>query len=377
MRAHVLAVLLVAACRFSSPMAGDTPGGDDAMVPVDAPPDISFDGPVECYGNGLGVNVCMTEPTMPLMIMGTPIDTDTSQLCRPANPTTLCVLGGTDVTIDMHVVVSGSRPLVIVATGNLLVKAAGNLDVASHHDHRGPGSDGTPCTTGVDPDPNDGGGGRGGSMTLAGGNGGTGLVGSPHNGAGGIAAAAMIPTTLRGGCPGSDGGGGGNRGVKGHGGGAVYLFASSSIQIDGTIDASGGGGGGADTGQDGGGGGGSGGVIAFDAHDLTFADGANIYANGGGGGEGSSAFLGGMDGKDPTSPTMAAAGGGDTAVSRAGTGGAGSVGTNAGVGGNSAGTDPNFPPSLDGGGGGGGGGGAIFVFCADRPENGHVSPPMQ
>ena len=257
MRAGLLSLLVVAACHYSEPTTGI--GGDDGSIMIDAPPDISFDGPVECYGNGLGVSVCMTAPTMPLMVVGGSIDSDHSTLCLPANPTTLCVLGGTDVTIDMHVVVSGSRPLVIVATGNLTLKGGGNLDVASHHNSRGPGSDGTPCTVGVDPDPNDGGGGRGGSMTIAGGNGGTGLVGSQNNGAGGIAAAAMIPQTLRGGCPGSDGGGGAHHGVKGHGGGAVYLFANDSMEIDGTIDASGGGGGGADTGQDGGGGGGSGG----------------------------------------------------------------------------------------------------------------------
>jgi hypothetical protein len=78
------------------------------------------------------------------------------------------------------------------------------------------------------------------------------------------AAPASNATELRGGCAGYDGGGGGNRGGRGHGGGAVYLFAGESIQIDGAINASGGGGFGAGSGQDGGGGGGSGGLIAFD-----------------------------------------------------------------------------------------------------------------
>jgi hypothetical protein len=365
-------VLLVAACKYNEPL-GPSPGGDDAPT-ADAPPDIAFDGPVECYGTGLGVNVCLNPPTMDLNLMGptTDVDTDHSPLCVPANPTTLCVLAGKMVSIDTHLVVVGSRPLVIVATGALSVKAAAIVDVASHHGRRGPGSDTGSCGIGTDPDMNGGGGGRGGSLGSAGGNGGTGN----NNGIGAIAGAAQVVTSFRGGCPGSDGGGGGNRGAKGHGGGAVYLFGATSIQVDGTIDASGGGGSGAGDGQDGGGGGGSGGVIVFDTPTLGFAGGANIYANGGGGGEGSAALVSGGDGSDPNSPTMASSGGGDNPLSNAGVGGDGSVGTTPGLSGTSAGVDTTPQLGLDGGGGGGGGGGAIFVFQASRPSSGHVSPPI-
>src|SRR5262249_19050576 len=163
MRAALGPVLFVAACRFSSPSLG---GGDDG-VPGDAPPDVGFDGPVECFGTGLGVNVCLAMPTMPLMLGGpnTTIDTDHSMLCQPANPTTYCVLAGTTVTIDTHLSAFGSRPLVIVAETTLTTKGGAVIDVASHHNQRGPGANpSSVCLIGSDPDPNRGGGGRGGSF---------------------------------------------------------------------------------------------------------------------------------------------------------------------------------------------------------------------
>src|SRR5258705_9567905 len=122
MRAHFFAVVLVAACRYNEPTVG-IGAGDDGGV-VDVPPDIAFDGPVECYGTGLGVQACLPQPMQPVNLMGGTmlLNTDSSPLCTPANPTTLCVLAGTDVTIDTQLVVSGSRALVIVATGALTVK---------------------------------------------------------------------------------------------------------------------------------------------------------------------------------------------------------------------------------------------------------------
>ena len=113
------------------------------------------------------------EPMQPVNLMGGTmlLDTDHSPLCTPANLTTLCVLAGT-TSRSTRIVVSGSRLLVIVAT-DVDGEGRWQLDVASHHDHRGPASDPTACLTGVAPDPNKGGGGAG-AATTGGGNGGNG-----------------------------------------------------------------------------------------------------------------------------------------------------------------------------------------------------------
>ncbi|HEV7558313.1 MAG TPA: hypothetical protein VGO00_22745, partial [Kofleriaceae bacterium] len=268
-------LLFVAGCSFHSAAApageADAPIADAAVI-SDAPPDVTLQGVVKCYGNGFGVSVCITEPTAPLMLdANTEINTDTSSLCIPANPTTFCVLAGTAVQVSATIGATGKRPLVLLATAtDLHVAATGSIDVASHRNrddqHTGGGADGTPCTTGMPPDDTDGhgGGGEGGSFGGGGGNGGIGYNG----GQGGIAGGAATIDLFRGGCPGFHGAGGDNSGGAGHGGGAVYLYAEHMVMVDGTINASGESGGGADTGSDGGGGGGSGGMIVFDAEML-------------------------------------------------------------------------------------------------------------
>ena len=366
-------LVLVAGCSFHSAAESgaesDAPIADAAIV-VDVPPDVTLQGAIKCYGNGFGVNVCISEPTTGLMLdTNAEIDTDTSTLCIPANPTTFCVLAGTSIEVSATIGATGTRPLVLIATDTDL-HVTGTIDVASHrgnsNQHTGAGADGTPCLTGMPPDDTNGhgGGGEGGSFGGAGGNGGIGA-----NGQGGIAGAAASITLFRGGCPGYHGAGGSNSGGGGHGGGAVYLFAKSTVSIDGTVNASGEAGGGASSGSDGGGGGGSGGMIVLDAATLQLASGANVFANGGGGGAGSGVLFTGGDGGESSS--AGSAGGGGGTLSAGAGGGSGSV---AGAGGGPGGT----AGPTGGGGAGGGGAGAIRITGgAGTATQGHVSPPWQ
>jgi hypothetical protein len=370
--------VFVAGCSFHASNGASATGEADAPLAdaegmFDAPPDVTLQGEVDCYGHGFGVSVCITKPTAPLALAtDVVIDTDTSPACIPANPTTYCVLAGTKIDVTAKIGATGQRPLVLIASDmDLHVTATGSIDVASHRNSDnqkvGAGADGTPCVTGTLPDDNNGhgGGGEGGSFGGAGGNGGIGA-----DGQGGIAGPAATITVFRGGCPGFNGAGGANSGTRGHGGGAVYLFSDHMVGIDGTINASGAAGGGADTGSDGGGGGGSGGMIVFDADDLHLAAGANVFANGGGGGAGSGLLAGGFDGGEASSAGSSVGGGGT--FSDGGNGGDGSVG---GAGGGVGSSEKN---QLGGGGAGGGGAGAIRICGgASNSPQGLVSPPWQ
>jgi len=345
-------IALLAACSFRS--TATEPTG----VSPDAPSDTTETLPPNCFGTGLDVRVCLSAPPSgEFHVTSTrAIVTTGGSPCDP-DITTYCVIAGTAIRIDEGntLGVSGTRPLVLVSTSELVID--GVLDVASHFvtsQHAGPGADSPLCHAGTVAANH--GGGSGGSLGTKGGNGGA------VDGA--IAGGTLMPATLQGGCKGSDGSLAG--GQLGHGGGAVYLIATT-ISVNGLIKASGESGAGATGGGRGGGGGGSGGMIVFDTPALAVAPTAQIFANGGGGGEGTGGNMG-NDGIDALGPSAGGLGGGG--ASTGGDGGPGGFGTTDG-GAGAAGSNAN-----EGGGGGGGGAGIIQVFRAPIPSSGMVSPPF-
>ena len=315
-----------------------------------------------CTGTGT-YQVCVQKPAATVALTGA-FDTDTSNKCT--NPFSgwaggqpmSCFVVGTTITVTGTLTVTGSRPLVLVASNSITVN--GTLDASSHiaGATSGPGSPfGTCAGSNGSNNSNGGGGGAGGSFMTAGGDGSDGTGGA--RGTAGPAVAA--PTVLRAGCDGHIGGtgtGGGtskNPGPAGNGGGVVYLVAVNSITLasGSVIDASGAGGSapGANN-SAGGSGGGSGGMIKLDAPTIT-ATGAIVMANGGGGGTGSTSNTNGNNGNDPSTgaPTTPAAGG--LASGQAGAGGDGFAGaTGATAGSPTSGSNRN--PGGSGGGGGGG-----------------------
>ena len=343
----------------------DAPGSivDGATSNVDA----AIDGPsMFCYGDPQGlVTPCFaTEPSGDLVLPAS-IDTTNDALCSSGVlnvPSTVCVVAGANINVadGMTVAVTGSRPLVLVATRTITIGPDGVLDVASHRSSASPdttaqigaGSDPVGgCDPGVAPRASNGG--AGGTFVAPGGAGGSGESG----GAGGMPGAGQ-PITLRGGCSGQagspDGGSGGGRGQGGHGGGAVYLIART-ITNGGTINASGEGGArGRASGNAPAGGGGSGGLIGLDAPTITNFH--LVFANGGGGGEGADGPNSGLPGAEATGVGAANGGAGGGFGGNGGVGGAGGTSggmSSGGMGGSSA---------ADGGGGGGGSTGVIKVY---------------
>jgi hypothetical protein len=300
-----------------------------------------------CYGAD-PYAVCPTSlPTTPLMMSS--LDTTTG--CDEVLPIG-CVVAGTDVTIDSHITVRGSRPLVIFAPGTITITPMGILDVAGGAApgagaNLACGSDATAPTTSN----GNGGGGGGGSFATRGGGGGNGGGGAT----GGLATTAIAPAVLEGGCDGDPGANGGpdTAGTRGFAGGGVYLLAAQRLSIMGTIVASGGGGGGGHAPKGGAGGGGSGGMIVLSAPMIDVTMATQLLADGGGGGGGGA----NMNGSDGGQPVGGKGGNNDD-------GGAGANGANAAQAGTS---------SSDGGGAGGGGAGVIHVV-GGSVAGAHVSP---
>jgi hypothetical protein len=335
---------------------------DAAMITSDA--DMADAAP-SCYGGGL-LSICPTiEPTAAVALSGA-INTQSSPLCRPytgANQNAYCVVQGTSVSITASVRATGTKPLVILATGTITI--TGTLDVSDGGANFNPSNcaaAGTPMTAQ---------GGAGGSFTGAGGAG-----GGVASGLGPASGATTSTPSVRGGCNGANGSGT-TAGVGGRGGGAVYLIAGTSISVasTGTINAIGGvgtgagaSGGGASAGA-GGGGGGAGGFVGFDAPAVTVA--GIVFANGGGGGEGATPLKDGNDGAASASPSTAGSGGAGGAP-RGGNGGAGSAGANRAGGNASAGGLCDRGGAA--GGGGGGGAGMIYIHPA-QTLGGQVAPP--
>ena len=367
MRGWLLALLV--GCGFQHGAVQATGDGsppdvaaNDTSVPGDAP---------RCFGSAGSVvgQIClMAPPEMPVALT-MPIDTGPAsmQCASGATPTTYCVVAGTAISVAQGVTVGahGPRPLVLVSSSTIVVM--GTIDVASHMSGTpqptGAGA-GTGCT-GTTP-ATGGGGGFGGTFGTSGGDGGGSM--NPNGNGGRVAMPATV-ATLVGGCTGGKGAGS-KGGTGGAGGGAVALIAVTSIEIDGTINASGAG---ALTASGftpntiyGGGGGGAGGMIVLDAPMLSGA--GTIMANGGGGAQASDYTGVGGSGNDPSSATAAAAGGYDNTQPYGGRGGDGAFGSTAAT----AGHD-NTAGSW-GGGGGGGGVGVVKVYSGSSAP-GTVSPP--
>jgi hypothetical protein len=346
--------------------------GDKSNVCVDpqppgidaGTPDVSVDAPLDtqaCYGTGF-VRVCLAAaPTQPRTIAtSTTINTDDPSMCDTtmSGADNYCVLVGTTITVNATLRATGTKPLVLIASGSITVNEL--IDVGSHRPNAtnpefiGAGADPATCMPGTPAGARAGG--AGGSFTGKGGNGGNAAGTGAGTGGRAVNGTTNI-TELRGGCPGQDGNGGG-AGTGGHGGGAVYLIANNRIDITGPgINAAGEGGApGAPSGgiSSGAGGGGAGGMIGFDAPTITCI--SLLLANGGGGGEGSGEVTTGVPGEDPS--TTAAAAGGAGGIAIGGDGGAGSAGAAGGNGGNASNGTSNS--GFDGGGGGGGGGAGLI-----------------
>ena len=389
MRRLLFIVIAFAACTKQNPdfcpAHPEDPrcGGDiQDAPPMDGDGSNTTTDAIVCLGNG-NFRVCFNQPNQPVSFGDpTTIDTTSDPLCLQSQPMdwmsggqpAACFIIGSGINLP-NVNVVGSRPLVLIATGNININ--GMLDVASHNvgPKVGPGAPGT-CMATAEPGDYDGntklagGGGAGGSFFgLPGRNGGVGHVTAA---AGGIAAASLTvaPVTLRAGCNGQNGGDGQNGtntgGGGGAGGGAVYLLAGQSIAFSatGAINASGAG---ATAGGDqgGGGGGGSGGMIVLYANSITAAVGARMLANGGGAGAGGNNG-GPMAGKDPPPATPLTQAGSTMGCGGCGVGGAGAA--------------HNMPAQVGGDGGssegGGGGGGGLGYIRTNQLIQNIVSSPV-
>jgi hypothetical protein len=346
----------------------DGGGVDDVSATTDAR---------RCFGTEL--EVCLDPlPTDPIADLSGTLDTETSPSCL-ASVAAACVVAATDVTVPSGktLQVTGSRPLVVIATGTLTI--AGTLDASSHAVpvKAGPGALGATCNA-FAATPSARGGGAGGSFAGLGGSG-AGAI-TPTTGNGGEPPAVITTIEFRAGCPGQNSGGPtANRfGLGGLGGGAVYVMAGTAIDVSGSVTASGAPGTGGECtdasaclggsgNAHGAGGGGSGGMIILEAPVVSVT--GAVFADGGGGGEGSSSTINGNDGKVPDG-NAAAPGGGLEA-------GAPSNGGNGGAGSHAAIAAANAEPGDDPGAGGGGGGGAGVIRLHGAPSiagGGSVSP---
>jgi hypothetical protein len=269
-----------------------------------------------------------------------------------------CFVVGTTITSSGGATtVTGTRPLVLLATDSISLDK--DLAASSRRGQSdGPGANYAMCAPyGTPPGANDngGGGGAGASFMTQGGSGGTGNNTAASAGAA-LAADTASPTILRGGCKGQPGGDGpapGSGGGGASGGGAIYLVAGTSITLAGNIHVHASGAGSAKGGHAaGGGGGGSGGMILLSAPTIS-ATGTKLSANGGGGSSGGDGNAGGHNGNDGNDPdpnqVTTAAGGGN------GPGGDGGDGYALG-----SSARPGVLGDNDNAGGGGGGGGGYI-----------------
>ncbi|MBL9012745.1 MAG: hypothetical protein JNL83_01125 [Myxococcales bacterium] len=350
MRGTLLSLVLACAgCSSDDAQAIDA-GAIDAPVTIDTLP---IDAQA-CFGTL--TRVCLpSAPTGTVILAGT-LDTATDPRCTVIEDPTagfLCVIAGGNLSIEATQV-TGSRPLVLVASGSITLEDA--IDAGSRRTplKLGPGARALPCAAsqvGLDGSGTAGGGGAGGSFGSPGGAGGKSAGATPT--LGGTPNPVVTVSSLRAGCSGGTGGGGSSTGsgTAGASGGAIALYAGSQIAIPatGAVYASGGGGWGAG----GGGGGGSGGLIVLEAPAIQIL--GKVVANGGGGGGGGEVQPGdpGADGTTAMH-AVAALGGGAQPPNTGGTGGDGAALAIEAEGGGA--------PALAGTGGGGGGGGGTGII---------------
>jgi hypothetical protein len=318
-----LAALALAACAFDgSGLDADDLGDDilDPNDPDDQPPPPPPDDPPpvidpgDCAGDALpfapsNVDRCAIPTPRDNLNLGQGtwvFDTDALTLAVDGRPaaiaaTAVAQRGGPELAVVAckrffvarggNVQVVGSRPLVLVAFGEIRIEGTVDASATGATAGGGAGSDAT-CGAGVgstggdqrdDFDHAGGAGGAGGGFGTAGGDGPAlaGSEGQPASTGGAPGGdASLVP--LRGGCRGGNGGNGG--GVGGAGGGAIQLVAQAQLRVNGTVSVAGGGGAGGTATSSGGGGGGSGGAILLEARSLEIR--GALTANGGGGGEG-------------------------------------------------------------------------------------------
>jgi hypothetical protein len=380
MRALLFTTLALVACNKENPDFCPAHPGEDGCPGMkidggsdDADTDATTIDARLGYGEG-EYAVALTMPAQgTLNFTGTPISTAaTSTTCNApsswmsGNQPDTCFVVATNINISSLVRVTGSRPLVLLATNKLTI--TGTLDAAGHLAGATPGAGpGAPFTNCISPtgtlqsSSGGGDGGAGGSFMSRGGNNGGGDGRSSSSTS--APADAASPLRLRAGCTGQTASGG-TPGAGGFAGGAVVLMAGGTIDITtGIVNASGGGGG-VPGGKAGGGGGGTGGMIALYAPTILTGSATRLAANGGGGASGGTGAQPGGE-TDPTTPSMAAQGG-----SSCSTGGDGNASAAAQSGGNGG--------SNCGGGGGGGGGGYIWISMDPTMALGQFSPaPLQ
>jgi hypothetical protein len=319
------------------------------LAGIGAPAPLEVDAPeIPCVVGGL--DLCLFSPPQAPLTVDVDFSVDTSRDCNlvvyaPPAPS-VCVIYASEIHVSATLSASGSRALVLAATG--LIEITGDVDVSSYRalGNVGAGADNASCEYNA---AGAYGGTAGGSFAGKGGNGGNGVGGNGTANLGAIATSAItIPETVRGGCRGGAGGA--------HSGGAVWFASASEIRVQssGHVLANGAGGrGGLGGFGEGTGGGGSGGMIRLAAPHLVIA--GLLTANGGGGAEGIDGEGNNMSasGTDGTAGTSRAPGGAGMSAN-GGDGGDGGAGTSPDgtIGGNGTGTTST---------GGGGGGGAGFV----------------
>lgn len=315
--------------------------------------DASIDTQETCLGD-VFFTACVAEPLDDITVLGA-IDTTSDPRCivtTQALGPDLCVVAGRRIVLNGPVVASGTRPLVLAATAEILVDNL--IDVATTFTKTGPGARIDCKSPSGGNGAAGGGGGAGGSFGFIGGAGGS--------GAAGVGAGARAPdvplTSILGGCSAGNGGLGGTAttpAAGGIGGGAVWLVAGDRIVISesGIINASGSPGRGGAI-LSGGGGGGAGGLIGLEAPSIANA--GQLFARGAGAGGGGSNLNKGSDGFAATSPTSQVPGG------PAGNNGPNYGAPGCGVPGGEGGHSPT--QGTYGGGGGGGACGWIRVHGA-------------
>jgi hypothetical protein len=311
--------------------------------------------------DGTVTHVCAHPLRGTLQLTLETIDTDTDPRCetvtQAAGNPPLCVLAAHEITVVGQVRAIGSRPLVLFATGSVLVQTGASIDVSSQ---RG-GDAGAGASSGLCPQfaraTSSAGGGAGGSFGGQGGDGGNGMGGTSA----GLASQKLTVDQLggiHGGCRGQDGSSTtGTAGLGGESGGALFLLAKTSVQIGTGATLLAGGAGGDGGGMlGGGGGGGAGGLIAIESPAVTIAGAILSHGGGGGGGGGNASMAindGGGDGAATYADTVGRAQGGSV-TALGGAGGKGSYRLDPG-GTNGTGS------TLAAGGGGGGAAGLIWV----------------
>jgi hypothetical protein len=374
----VLALALTTGCGFS--VGGEQepdahPGSNGGVITPDAC--ITFSQQLDtCAGSGAdltlsGMNVINTDTGIlaaqagPVAISSALVTTGTNAMEVRA-----VYVGTLTLAANAQLRATGSRPLAIVARGNVYLLQNAVIDVSSG----GAGARAT-CPGGPTKGEDDtlgAAGGGGGGFGAVGGLGGNGNGDDGGSIGGNYGVASPLPLGPIGGCAGAIGGVGADPGGDaGLGGGAIYVVSAIEIELLGgaVINAGGGGGGGgkklqSEYGDAGGGGGGSGGLILLEAPKVRSA--GTLAANGGGGGEGSGNGNAGNPGNAGTLDATRANGGanGSPTGTDGGKGGAGVTGAGESPGG-----------ADDGGAGGGGGGvGFIRVVSPDHMLGALVSP---